>query len=93
MRLPRFTLRWLMVAVAVVGISLGLVLWMQRRAAEFRKKALFYEGMTFTMIWRNDAPPPPELAHDLWAGEMATKYRYAAAYPWWPVEPDPPEPR
>ena len=92
MKSPRFTVRRLMVAVAVVGLMLGLTLWMKRRSAEFRKKALFYEGMCITMVWQDDSPPP-DLAHHLWVGKMATKYRYAASYPWWPVEADPPEPQ
>jgi hypothetical protein len=93
MRLPRvrFTVRRLMIAVAIVGLMLGLTLWMKRRSAEFQKKARFYDGMFITMFWQ-DHSPPPGLAHNLWVGEMATKYRYAASYPWWPVEPDPPEP-
>jgi hypothetical protein len=92
MRLPRFTLRRLMVLVALAGASLGLWAWMARRSAEYRKKALFYEGMFITMVWQ-DHSPPPGLAHNLWVGKMASKYRYAASYPWWPVEPDPPEPK
>jgi uncharacterized membrane protein YhhN len=92
MKFPRFTVRRMMALVALAAMVLGLVAWMVRRAAEYRAKAVFYEGMIVTMIWK-DSSPPPELARQLWAGEMASKYRYAASYPWWPVAPDEPEPK
>jgi hypothetical protein len=41
----RFTVRRLMIATAIVGLMLGLTLWMKRRSAEFWKKARFYDGM------------------------------------------------
>jgi hypothetical protein len=71
MRLPRpkLTIRQLMTVVAIVGLMLGLVLWMERRSAEYRRKALFYEAMSVTTIWPTGSPPPG-LAHQLWVGEM-----------------------
>jgi hypothetical protein len=91
MKLPRFTTRRMMALVALAAMAFALVAWMERRAAEYRKKAVFYEAMVITMVWQ-DHSPPPGLAHNLWAGKMASKYRYAASYPWLPVEPYPPEP-
>ena len=44
MKLPCFTIRRLMIALVVVGLMLGLVLWMNRRSAEFQRKALFSKG-------------------------------------------------
>ena len=56
MKLPRFTVRRLMFAVAVVALGLGLVVWLGRRSAEFRAKALFYEEMRVSMAWRDHDP-------------------------------------
>jgi hypothetical protein len=99
MRLPRvqFTLRHMMVALAVVA----LICWAGRllllsaiyhaRAREF-SIAL----MTETPIWmgpkerlRVYPAPSPRVR---WAREMGHKYERAARCPWLPVEPDSPPP-
>jgi hypothetical protein len=100
---PRFTLRWLMVAVAVLGASLGL--W--RRSVEFRERA---DELTHVLIPHRLMPdrlpgiitPVIQRARDEkarrnaiwypWARDMVAKYERAARYPWLPVGSDPPEP-
>ncbi|AGA28306.1 hypothetical protein Sinac_4091 [Singulisphaera acidiphila DSM 18658] len=93
MRLPRFQLRTLMVAVAIVA----LIAWagrMMRLSAVYQRRADTYQMYLFRIEspgvrggWR---PPPTE--HDRWANHMTNKYRNAARYPWLVVTPDPPEP-
>jgi hypothetical protein len=90
LRLPRFTVRRLMIAVAIAALALGLVQSMGRRSAAFRLKAREHEGTFKTLIGPNTTfPVSPATAHHRL---MAEKYRLAARHPWLPVCPDPPEP-
>ena len=96
MRLPRIrmtTRRW-MVAVAIVGIVLGVTI---ERHNRFRKIADYHQGEIMKLARRlaafagsSDHPLIPRLdSHE----SMRLKYEHAARYPWLPVEPDPPEPQ
>ncbi len=86
MRLPRFrfTVRRMMVAVAIVGIFVGLV----ARHHHFASLAARYRREE--VDWAS--------VHDIyelqgrWCEAMAAKYEYPARYPWLPVAPDPPMP-
>jgi hypothetical protein len=88
---PRFTVRRLMIAVAIAALALGLVEWIGCRSATFRLKAREHERTFKTLIGPNTMFPvsPATDHHRL----MAEKYRLAARSPWLPVEPDPPEPK
>jgi hypothetical protein len=129
MRLPRFTLRRLMVLVAVAGLALGIERSRRRReallvaeskhateAAMYRQSSDLYASNA----WKHRAQaakirqgfrasPSKATALDQLAGlvegeahgygaladyhdAMREKYRRAARFPFWPVEPDPPSP-
>jgi hypothetical protein len=105
MKLPRLTIRRLMVAVAVVGVALGLD-GMRRRRAEYwsrtayhvklyrQRLSLLSGGVRGMHGGREVALPDPiELALVRYHFKLAEKYAQAAQYPWWPVAPDPPEPK
>jgi hypothetical protein len=85
----RFTLRRMMVAVAVVAIGLGVVDWIGRRAARFR--ALWAYHINRVGLVSSPNPWPHEV-QGIYHLKMGEKYRVAALRPWLPVEPDPPEP-
>jgi hypothetical protein len=91
---PRFTVRRLMVAVAIVGGVLGLLSWSRTRVVNFRRLADHHgrlsrelqqtrEGYTCTF------GTPRSDYHRV----MEAKYLRAAEHPWSPVAPDPPEPK
>ena len=102
MRWPRvrFTVRWTMVAVAVVGLLLASAI-MLRRSREFgsraEEQADFEAG---SLEYADDARGERGDRQRVERGElMATyhrglklKYERAARFPWLPVAPDPPEP-
>jgi hypothetical protein len=91
MRLPRvrFTLRRMMLVVAVVAIHFGLTAWMERRATQFR--ALYADHINKVGVVSSPKPWPHEV-QGIYHLAMGEKYRVAALRPWLPVEPDPPEP-
>jgi hypothetical protein len=79
-----------------------------RLAAEHAREA-YRGGSALPMIFDNSGPEPrycddsgrelsaseaeQRIALNSWHDSLALKYRRAAASPWLPVEPDPPEPR
>ena len=102
MRFPRvrFTVRWMMVAVAVVGIGLpALAAWARRderflnsslRALDHTLRAIGYRtgdsgGSTGPRMEIN-------LRRAAYHDALARKYEWASRYPWILVWPDPPEP-
>jgi len=91
MRWPRvrFTIRRMMVAVAVVAIVFAWSAWMGRRAARFR--SLWAEHINKVGMISSPKPWPHEV-QGIYHLKMGEKYRVAALRPWLPVEPDPPEP-
>ena len=130
MKLPRvrFTVLQMMVAVAVVAISLAAPI----QLARWRQLARFYATragrldrivetgwMRYAAMsheqwlghchaidevnrkgggfngWRESYGPEPAFARRMaeHVDGLAKKYHHAAAYPWWPVEPDPPLPK
>jgi hypothetical protein len=90
MRLPRvrFTVRRMMVAVALIASVLGLLVWMDRRAREFRDRRDYHRTCWSAIDEGFDVEPAPAAYHRT----MAEKYRRAAERSWLPIEPDPPEP-
>ena len=96
----RFTVRRLMVAVAVVG---SMIAFIELRKREFTaladdhyakqvvevacsKGGSIYEKRSGGMATEI------ERNADVWHRLLESKYRYAAAHPWLPVAPDPPVP-
>ena len=93
MRLPRFRVRTLMIAVSVTA----LLLWgtmMGFRSCDYYRRAMAYGAQE--RGWREIAargrPPEWEQFHsdcvDYFAG-LSAKYRRAMWRPWLPVAPDP----
>jgi hypothetical protein len=105
---PRFTLRRLMVAVALAAVCLtlapGFRRWTERRRHDFTIMALEHDlRMTSINLEYfkhnpqvtviNPAGSPPGDPRPAYHQAMETKYIWAARYPWLPVWPDPPEPK
>jgi hypothetical protein len=91
MRLPRITMRQWMVAVAVVGIVLGVT---TERRKRFKQIADYHQA-EFVKLSRRMKPfaRQDRAWHPLeWHERMERKYERAAAYPWLPVQSDPPRP-
>jgi hypothetical protein len=90
MKVPqvRFTVRRMLVAVAVVATVLGLLMWVDRRAREFRDRRDFHRVRWSAIDEGFEVEDAPAAYHRA----MAEKYRRAAERPWLPVEPDPPVP-
>jgi hypothetical protein len=93
MRLPRvrFTVRRMMVAVAVLSLLIGWGIESGRREGRFRTAARVHWLASFGRA--PDGPGQVTEAGLRWHDRMAEKYDRAARYPWLPVEPDPPEPK
>jgi hypothetical protein len=102
MRLPRvrFTVRRLMVAVAIVALCLpAWSFWARRdeRYLEFAIKAMkhntlaeaYETGRPLGSLRERARVNPCKAAYH---ATLARKYEYAASHPWLPVAPDPPEP-
>ena len=103
MPLPRvrFTVRRMMVAVAIVGAT---VAFGERRRRDFSALAEYHRAQQVVKVACSKggfisekrgggmATDVDERA-DAWHRVLEPKYRYAARYPWLPVPPDPPEPQ
>jgi hypothetical protein len=93
MRLPcvRFTVRRLMVAVAVVAVAAGgLHLWELR--VLYLRTALLHEVLS-SLFQEGHACAGRDPGRSAHHQVLRIKYERAARRPWLPVEPDPPEPR
>jgi hypothetical protein len=83
-------MRWLMVAVAIAGITFGGVAWcakMSRLSRYYRMRAAYYE-LRYDSNAKNRS-----LEVRYWEGRMMMKYQILTMAPWSPVEPDEPEPK
>ncbi len=90
----RFTVRRMMVAVAIAGAVLGVIIGRQDR---FRKiaahhRAEFNNVSRMPMIMFAGSSDDPVMLRLEWHELMRLKYERAARQPWLPVAPDPPEP-
>lgn len=93
---PRFSLRWLMVAVAVAGVLIHT----ERRRQLFLGRVREIELAQYIHEDRNHDEAGTWTGSDLarWLRKQShydalkVKYERAARYPWLPVVPDPPEP-
>ena len=99
MKLPKVTTRRLMVAVAIVGLVLGALVYLGRRSSRFRQMSWVHEramadGATEAAKLKRRGDPRASLAYDRanFHQAMRLKYFHAARSPWLPVGPDPPEP-
>ena len=93
MRLPRvrFTVRRMMVLVAILGLMIAAFERRQRFgwiASEHRAHVPKHMFPTKPVGMGDKEWRPLE-----WHESMARKYEYAASHPWLPVAPDPPEPK
>ena len=88
---PRFTVRTLMVAVAIVAVVLGGSI---ERRNRFRKLAALHQSKFNILLERSPCIGFFGGAVDRlgWHETMKFKYDDAARYPFLPVRPDPPEP-
>jgi hypothetical protein len=86
----RFTVRRLIVAVAIAGVVLGGAAWCTR----MYRLSRYYLGRAGYYEIRYDANPknPSARVRD-WEYRMMMKYQRLAMFPWGAVEPDPPEPK
>ena len=108
MRLPRvrYTLRSMLVAVAVVAMTLGVSVELGRRRMRFSRLAAYHRARIVApsqyvdknrrivrWVGRDSRFFEERPRLDYWHEELAMKYDAAASRPWYPVEPDPPPPR
>lgn len=96
---PRFSVRRLMLAVALVAVALIFYIrvarpWYDRRSARFHERVSYHQTL---WIWERGSRQrgcvvivTPQLR--AYHNAMAAKYDWAERYPWLPVSPDPPEP-
>lgn len=93
---PRFTVRRLMVAIAILALVFGAISWvseMRARSADFRRRAFGLEMSTRRAGSLAQAPDgrwvqafddENDLLDDAWAWRMAAKYHRLSYYPGWP---------
>jgi hypothetical protein len=105
MRVPRvrFTVRRLMAVVAVLAVLLGAgaeVVRLARLAEDYRQRAKYFvaaedvRNLTVAaerMVDPGAARKPDRIAAHY--AQLRRRYERAAARPWLPVAPDPPEPK
>jgi hypothetical protein len=97
MRLPRvrYSVRRMMIVVAVIGLALAMPPWLKGRGERLRLRAIHHteEGEGGWVDQRVTKEQIEALKRRLaYHQQMAEKYRWAARYPWLPVWPDPAEP-
>ena len=97
MRISRFqfTVRRLMVVVAIVALIVCVPIERHRR---FSRLARFHDIESWKGAEEMPPPRPGTTAIRLteigwWHLKMQEKYEFAARNPWLPVAPDPPEPK
>jgi hypothetical protein len=100
----RFTMRRLMIAVAIIALSMGAARWVvvmrarsiahYQRANDFARMMARAGSSTHTADGRVIDLYDNENYRiiDAWACPLARKYWRLSDYPWLPVEPDPPYP-
>jgi hypothetical protein len=100
----RFTVRRLMIAVAILALSLRAILWvaeMRTRSAAHHRRAIEFVLITArsgSVVHTKDGRRVDRYENenrrreDAWARQLAEKYWHLSNYPWLAVEPDPPRP-
>ncbi len=92
---PRFTVRQLMVAVAIVGIVLGFIFERRSRfgkIADRHREDFKKLASQLPHIGYGDPSQDPIWRRLEWHEAMRLKYERAALKPWLPVRPDLPAP-
>jgi hypothetical protein len=98
MRVPRFRIRTLMIAVAAVAVFVAFGVTLHRRSTRFRQLADFHvraasrieEELAVQSVGQVNAAATLDVVH--WHDSLYFKYTRAANRPWLPVAADPPEP-
>jgi hypothetical protein len=98
----------MMAAVVIVAVLTAAWTTLGRRATRFRGLADYHArweegiggyhdghelGRVHYYDRRGKALTDQEVASYLWHAKLSMKYQYASLRPWWPVAPDPPEPK
>jgi hypothetical protein len=95
MRPPRMTTQRWMIAVAVVGIVLGVTIDRRNRfrkiAAHHRAQFKKFASQAHFILFSGSSDDPIMLRLE-WHESMRLKYERAARNFWLPVDPDPPPP-
>jgi hypothetical protein len=94
MRFPRFTVRWLLLLVAVLGVVLGANVTLERRRENFRRRAAEYSAAVRSLYFADFQGDDGADWTALVAGEhadLAAKYKAAAKRPWALLESDEPQ--
>jgi hypothetical protein len=97
-RRMRFTVRRMMIAVAVTAVLLGIAAKVERRAARFRRLSFLqsveanrWDRLLADPAMKNSAASAIlEKVH--WHDDMAARYARAARFPWLPIDDRPPAP-
>jgi hypothetical protein len=107
MRLPRYRLRTLPIAVAVAALGMGTIVGLARRRESYLRRAAQHRKLSNDarlyaifidrrLHWGPSEPERAEMAAYERRGDyhaaLQAKYERAARYPWLPVDPDRPEP-
>jgi hypothetical protein len=102
---PRFTVRRLMIAIAILALGLGTGSWVARmraRSAAYWQRAVYFnvhtcmDGSSVKTTdgrWVFSCETENDRRQDKWARGMAAKYLRLSYYPWLNAELDPPPPR
>ncbi len=94
---PRFTMRWLLIAVAVVAIGFSwLPMWRQSRLYSARVQELRRIEQRYAALangpWPGQPPTTEQVRawHEMTAKIRGLRYQYenAVNMPWLPIEPD-----
>jgi hypothetical protein len=95
MRMPRLTLRRLMILVALLAVPLAFWGVLERRRSRFEHLSSYHRGLAGPALWPTYEGAKPIFPTEQGRGHdrLAVKYAEAARRPWMPVEDDPPEPR
>jgi hypothetical protein len=105
MRVPKFRIRTLMIAVAVLGIAFGGLAGLQqmsqrsvtlRALARNHRHRGLVNRLTLELLVAQRAAKADTERYRMRAeyhNALDRKYEYAARHPWLPVSSDPPEPR
>lgn len=81
-----------MAVVAIVGLILGFMIEVGQRRNVFVKRANAHMMYAVRTISGDYAQASRISRYCSYHSKMAAKYEWAYRHPWFPVEPDPPEP-
>lgn len=93
---PRFTVRRMMLAVALLAVLLGADK-LRQQSAQYRERAeecaIYETDSRGVLMDEGDPDRRVFLAREAeYYSRLKAKYERAARYPWLPVKPDSPEP-